>query len=51
MQALCLEKEIKISAQHHLEKPYKKHGFVSQGDTYLEDGIPHIAMYRNFSST
>ena len=51
IQALGLEKEIKISAQYHLEKLYQKHGFVSQGDTYLEDGIPHIAMYRNFSSS
>mgnify|MGYP001339909252 CR=1 FL=1 len=48
--ALGLKKEIKISAQYHLENLYKKHGFVSQGDTYLEDGIPHIAMYRNFSN-
>ena len=51
IQALGLEKEIKISAQYHLEKLYQKHGFVSQGETYLEDGIPHIAMYRNFSSS
>jgi len=43
--------EIKISAQHHLEKLYQNNGFVSVGNTYLEDGIPHIAMFRNPSSS
>ena len=43
--------EIKISAQYHLEKLYQKNGFVSIGDTYLEDGIPHIAMFRNPSTS
>tara|TARA_B100000927_G_scaffold279426_1_gene263004 strand:+ start:1254 stop:1715 length:462 start_codon:yes stop_codon:yes gene_type:complete len=42
--------EIKISAQYHLEKLYQNNGFVSVGDTYLEDGIPHIAMFRNPST-
>ena len=50
IQTLGRDKEIKISAQYHLEKLYQKHSFVSQGGTYLEDGIPHIVMYRNFSS-
>jgi len=35
---------IKISAQAHLQKLYIKHGFVSTGQAYLEDGIPHSAM-------
>ena len=43
--------EIKISAQYHLEKLYQNNGFVSIGDTYLEDGIPHIAMFRNPSTS
>jgi len=43
------EIEIKISAQYHLENFYKKNGFESIGSTYLEDGIPHIAMLRNSS--
>ena len=43
--------EIKISAQYHLEKLYQKNGFVSIGDTYFEDGIPHIAMFRNPSTS
>ncbi|MGB2273951.1 MAG: GNAT family N-acetyltransferase [Flavicella sp.] len=38
---------IKISAQAYLEKFYSSHGFIAEGEGYLEDGIPHIAMYRN----
>ena len=40
-------KPIKISAQCYLESFYKSHGFVPHGTPYLEDGIPHIAMYRS----
>jgi len=40
---------IKISAQEHLEKFYQSHGFIAEGDGYLEDGIPHIAMVRKAS--
>lgn len=36
--------KIKISAQTYLQKFYESHGFVFTGDSYLEDGIPHIAM-------
>ena len=43
--------QIKISAQYHLEKLYQNNGFVSVGDTYFEDGIPHIAMLRNPSTS
>lgn len=39
--------QIKISAQCYLEAFYKSHGFVPVGASYLEDGIPHIAMVRN----
>lgn len=35
---------IKISAQCYLEKFYNKHGYIKVGTSYLEDGIPHIAM-------
>ncbi|MFC2109863.1 GNAT family N-acetyltransferase [Bacteroidota bacterium] len=41
------QQTIKISAQAYLEKFYQKHGFITQGNSYLEDGIPHLAMYRN----
>ena len=37
---------ITISAQQYLTKFYESHGFVQQGDPYLEDGIPHIRMQR-----
>ncbi len=38
---------IKLSAQEHLKSFYEHHGFQQQGHGYLEDGIPHVAMYRN----
>ena len=37
---------ITISAQLYLKKFYESHGFVQIGETYLEDGIPHIEMLR-----
>ena len=40
-----LENKIKISAQSYLKDFYGKHGFVAKGEEYLEDGIPHTAMY------
>lgn len=45
--ALWPEYAIKISAQSHLTQFYKKHGFVEEGNEYLEDGIPHMQMIRN----
>lgn len=36
--------QIKISAQCYLKRFYGNLGFTEVGDTYLEDGIPHIAM-------
>lgn len=41
------ETQIKISAQKYLEKFYKQHGFIKQGEEYLEDGIPHICMIKD----
>ena len=38
---------IKISAQEYLEQFYTNLGFVKKGDAYLEDNIPHIAMFKN----
>lgn len=37
---------IKISSQLYLKKFYASFGFVAQGEPYLEDRIPHIAMVR-----
>lgn len=36
--------EIIISAQKYLEKFYTELGFLSEGDPYPEDDIPHIKM-------
>ena len=41
------EKKIKISAQIYLIGFYKKLGFLPEGEEYLEDGIPHVAMLLN----
>lgn len=37
---------VRISAQAHLQRFYGDFGFDGQGDTYLEDGIPHRDMVR-----
>ena len=39
--------KITISAQLYLKKFYESHGFTQIGETYLEDGIPHIRMDKN----
>ncbi|KPA89407.1 putative acyltransferase [Pseudomonas asplenii] len=36
--------EIYLSAQAHLQDYYGRYGFVAVGNTYLEDGIPHVGM-------
>ncbi len=38
---------IRIGAQLYLKIFYSSLGFEPQGDTYLEDGIPHIEMVRS----
>lgn len=40
------ETAITISAQLYLKKFYESHGFAAVGESYLEDGIPHIQMRR-----
>ncbi|NLS12430.1 GNAT family N-acetyltransferase [Vibrio sp. SM6] len=46
----CKEKwpdsEIEIGAQAYLRRFYEQHGFVEEGEIYLEDGIEHIHMRR-----
>ncbi|WP_088282828.1 GNAT family N-acetyltransferase [Ideonella sp. A 288] len=37
---------IRISAQAHLQGYCGRHGFVTVGDGYLEDDIPHVQMWR-----
>lgn len=43
---LFQETNITISAQLYLQKFYESHGFVTVGESYLEDDIPHIEMRR-----
>ena len=38
---------IKISAQTYLQDFYSNLGFKAVGESYLEDGIPHIAMVKS----
>jgi ElaA protein len=38
---------ITISAQLYLKEFYQNQGFQQVGETYLEDGIPHIEMLRS----
>ncbi len=40
---------ITISAQLYLKKFYEGHGFIQQGEPYMEDGIPHILMSIQYS--
>ncbi len=35
---------IRIGAQRYLERFYARMGFTSEGDPYVEDGIPHVEM-------
>lgn len=42
------QKTITISAQEYLKKFYESHGFVQDGEGYLEDDIPHIRMHKEF---
>lgn len=38
--------ECRIDAQTYLAEMYGQHGFVRDGDEFLEDGIPHVPMVR-----
>ncbi|SRR5690554_135325 len=42
------QERITISAQCYLLEFYKSLGFEPIGEQYLEDGIPHIRMIKNF---
>lgn len=49
----CLQlfgnQSIKIGAQSYLLKFYESFGFISTGEEYLEDGIPHTKMILHFA--
>lgn len=36
----------RLSAQSYLADMYARHGFVADGEEFVEDGIPHIPMLR-----
>lgn len=36
----------RINSQTYLQEMYAEHGFVPDGDEYLDDGVPHIPMIR-----
>ena len=38
--------EIVMSAQQYLEEFYRGFGFVTQGESYPEAGIPHVKMHK-----
>jgi predicted GNAT family N-acyltransferase len=38
--------QVLLSAQVHAVRFYRRHGFVEEGDQYMEAGIPHQAMRR-----
>jgi len=40
------EQKIKISAQAYLISFYNNCGFTQHGKEYLEDNIPHVAMFK-----
>ena len=43
--------DIRISAQAHLHRFYAALGFESEGDEYIEDGIPHQQMRYRWTDT
>lgn len=42
------EKFVRIEAQAHLVKFYEQLGFVTDGEEYILDGIPHIEMVMRY---
>ena len=42
------EKRVKISAQEQAIGFYEKHGFVRNGEIYVEAGIRHTKMIKKF---
>jgi ElaA protein len=36
----------RIDAQTYLEDMYSQHGFVRDGEEFLEDGVPHVPMLK-----
>jgi len=36
----------RINAQTYLAEMYTRHGFVRDGEDFLDDGVPHVPMLR-----
>jgi ElaA protein len=41
----------RINAQSYLEDMYVHHGFIRDGEEFLDDGIPHVPMLRGHRET
>ncbi|MFC4354873.1 GNAT family N-acetyltransferase [Chryseomicrobium palamuruense] len=41
------ESSIRLCAQAHLQSFYRRFGFETVSEEFLEDGIPHVYMIRN----
>lgn len=41
---------VKIGAQEHLQGFYQKHDFVTVSEPYMEDGISHVEMLREYKN-
>ena len=41
------QRPIRISAQAHLQRFYRQHGFETVSDEYVDDGIAHVDMRRS----
>jgi ElaA protein len=37
----------RINAQTYLEEMYRHHGFVRDGEEFVEDGVPHVPMLKS----
>jgi ElaA protein len=41
----------RVDSQTYLEDMYAQHGFVRDGEEFLDDGVPHVPMLRRGSHT
>ena len=41
------DREVMLDAQTTAEAFYQRHGFISEGDIFMDAGIPHIRMRRS----
>jgi predicted GNAT family N-acyltransferase len=42
------DRSVLLSAQIHAAPFYARHGFVREGEEFIEAGIPHVCMRHNF---